>query len=156
MVMRLFLLYVVVEMAVIVALTATIGFGWTVLALVGAFVLGLALAGSQLRRQLTALQQRLRDPGTQVTDSALVALGSVLVFIPGLVTSLIGLLMLAPPTRSLMRPVAAAVTARAMARGVVHMPPRRQYVDGEVVDVEVVDVRDTSSFGGPAITGKPE
>nr|WP_308213250.1 FxsA family protein [Mycolicibacterium confluentis] len=161
--MRLFLLYAVVEMAVIVALTATIGFGWTVLALIGAFLLGLALAGSQLRRQIVALQQRLRDPAAQVTDSALVGLGSVLVVIPGLVTSLAGLLMLAPPTRSLMRPLARVVAARAISRGVVFVPARPGYANGfangEVIDGEVVDVHDgpkTSGPAGPAITPKPE
>ena len=87
MVMRTFLIYAVVEMAVIIALTATIGFGWTVIALLGAFVLGIALAGSQLRRQIEQLQRGMRDPRAQVTDSALVALGSVLVFVPGLVTT---------------------------------------------------------------------
>ena len=92
MAMRLLLLYTVIEMAVIIALTATIGFGWTVLALIGAFVLGVALAGSQLRRQLTGLRRGLRDPGAQLTDGALVGLGTVLVQIPGLLTSDAGLL----------------------------------------------------------------
>ena len=46
--MRLFLVYVVVELAVLVALASTIGFGWTVLLLLGTFLVGLALAGSQV------------------------------------------------------------------------------------------------------------
>ncbi|WP_353612281.1 FxsA family protein [Mycobacterium sp. ACS4331] len=157
--MRLFVLYVVVEMAVIVALTATIGFGWTVLALIAAFLLGLALAGSQLRRQIVALQQRMRDPGAQLTDSALVGLGSVLVVVPGLVTSLAGVLMLAPPTRSLMRPLAGAVAARAISRSVVFVPARPGYGAGEVIDGEVVDVQDgpkPSGPAGPAIAPKPD
>ena len=45
MAMRLFLIYALVELAVVVALTSTIGFGWTVLLLLGTFVVGLALAG---------------------------------------------------------------------------------------------------------------
>jgi UPF0716 protein FxsA len=142
MVMRLFLLYVVVEMAVIVGLTATIGFGWTLLALIGTFLLGLALAGSQARRQLVKLRQGMKDPQGMVTDSALVALGSVLVFVPGLVTTVVGLLMLAPPTRAAMRPLAGVVAARGLARrvtfvnlGGVQSPRRGQYIDGEVIDV---------------------
>ncbi|AQA04976.1 membrane protein FxsA [Mycobacterium sp. MS1601] len=143
MVMRIFALYVLVEMAVIVALTATIGFGWTLIALIGTFVLGLVLAGSQLRRQLAKLQQGMKDPQGAVTDSALVALGSVLVFIPGLVTTVAGLLMLAPPTRAAMRPLAGLVAAKGLARQVTvinlggGVPPRGrgQYIDGEVVDV---------------------
>jgi UPF0716 protein FxsA len=146
MVMRFFLLYVLVEMAVIVALTATIGFGWTMLALIGTFLLGIALAGSQARRQLAKLQQGMKDPQGVVTDSALVALGSVLVFVPGLVTTVAGLLMLAPPTRAAMRPLAGMVAARGLARQVTFVnlggvpgarPPRGQgqYIDGEVIDV---------------------
>jgi UPF0716 protein FxsA len=148
MVMRMFLLYVVVEMAVVVGLTATIGFGWTLLALVGTFVLGLALAGSQLRRQLAKLQQGMKDPQGAITDSALVALGSVLVFVPGLVTTVAGLLMLAPPTRAAMRPLAGLVAARGIARQVTFVnlggtpgtraPGRGQYIDGEVIDVQDV------------------
>lgn len=145
MVMRFFLLYVIVEMAVIVALTATIGFGWTLLALIGTFLLGIALAGSQLRRQLAKLQQGMKDPQGAITDSALVALGSVLVFIPGMVTTVVGLLMLAPPTRAAMRPLAGMIAARGIARqvtfvnlgGVPGRPRGRgQYIDGEVIDVQ--------------------
>jgi UPF0716 protein FxsA len=132
---RLFFLYVVLELAVIVALTATIGFGWTVLLLTGVFVLGLVLAGSQARRQLAHLQRGMTDPRAQVTDSALVALGTVLVFIPGLVTTAVGLLMLAPPTRSVMRPVAAGLAARGLSRHVSFVGARRDYIDGEVVEV---------------------
>ncbi|CAN5332011.1 membrane protein FxsA [soil metagenome] len=146
MVMRIFALYVLVEMVVIVALTATIGFGWTMLALIGTFLLGLVLAGSQARRQLAKLQQGMKNPQGAVTDSALVALGSVLVFVPGLVTTVVGLLMLAPPTRAVMRPLAGMVAARGLARQVTFVnlggvpgarTPRGQgqYIDGEVIDV---------------------
>lgn len=145
MVMRMFLIYVLVEMAVIVGLTAAIGFGWTLLALIGTFLLGVVLAGSQLRRQLAKLQQGMKDPQGAVTDSALVALGSVLIFVPGLVTTVAGLLMLAPPTRAVMRPLAGLVAARGLARQVTFVnlggapgaraPGRGQYIDGEVIDV---------------------
>ena len=59
MVSRLFLVYVLVELAVVVALASTIGLGWTLLLLLAAFVAGLALAGSQLKRQLTRLRSGL-------------------------------------------------------------------------------------------------
>jgi UPF0716 protein FxsA len=161
MVMRLFLIYAVVEMAVIVALTATIGFGATVLALLGAFVLGLALAGSQLRRQVAQLRTGMRDPGAAVTDSALVALGTVLVFVPGLVTTVAGLLMLTPPTRAAVRPIAGALAARRLSRHVAFVGPRdrrREYIDGEVLGTydEVYDPEPSPSPMRPAITPKPE
>lgn len=151
MVMRLFLIYLVVEMAVIVALTATIGFGWTMLLLVGVFALGVAVAGSQLRRQLTVLQRGIVDPNRQVTDSALVALGSVLVFVPGLVTTIAGLLLLAPPTRSLMRPLAGALAARTLA-GRVAFVGRRDYIDGTVIDSTVVNSTGSTADSSTAST----
>lgn len=142
--MRLFLVYVLVELAVVVWLAATIGFGWTVLLLIGTFAVGLALAGSQLRRQIRRLQTGLVSPQGAVTDGALVAIGVVMTVIPGLVSSVLGLLLLAPPTRALARPAVTALAARGLARMPLIVatagpagfrPARGDYIDGEVVDV---------------------
>ncbi|WP_137149312.1 FxsA family protein [Mycolicibacterium sp. CR10] len=153
MAMRLFLLYAVVEMAVLVALASTIGFGWTVLLVAGSFVVGLALAGSQVRRHIRRLQSGLTAANAQgaVTDSALVALGTVLVVIPGLASSVLGALLLLPPTRAAARPLVTALAARraplivgvstagSAAAGArsryTPQPGRGDYIDGEVVDV---------------------
>ncbi len=145
---RLFLIYVVVELAVIVALASTIGFGWTVLALLATFVLGLAVAGSQVKRHLRRLQSGLNAATVQgaATDSVLVALGTVLVVIPGLASSVVGSLLLLPPTRAAARPLVTAMTARRMplvvAAGTAtgwgyDASGRGDYIDGEVVDVDV-------------------
>jgi len=145
MAMRLFLVYVLVELAVVVALVSTIGFGWTFLLVVGTFALGLALAGSQVKRQVQRLRTGLASPQGAVSDGALVALGGVLTVIPGLVTSVLGLLLLLPPTRAAARPVVAAVAARSLGRMPVivttttRSPRGTEYVDGEVVDVTDVE-----------------
>lgn len=144
MAMRLFLIYAVIELAVIVALASTIGFGWTVLLLLATFVIGLALAGSQVKRHIRRLQTGLNASTVQgaVADSALVALGTVLVVIPGLASSILGALLLLPPTRSAARPLVTAMASRRMPLITVgvpgHQPPRGDYIDGEVIDV--VDV----------------
>ena len=142
-----FVLYAVLEMAVIVALVATIGFGWTVMLLAGALLLGLLLAGSQIKGQMAVLQRDLRgarDPGARITDGALVAIGSVLMIVPGLVTSLAGLLLLLPPSRSALRPLAGSLAGRTLATRVGFVMPRPAYIDGEVIDVQ----RETH-LGGP-------
>jgi UPF0716 protein FxsA len=149
MAMRLFLIYVVVELAVVVALTSTIGFGWTVLALLGAFTLGLALAGSQVKRHLRRLRSGLDATSVQgaAADSVLVALGTVLVVIPGLASSVIGSLLLLPPTRAAARPLVTAMAARRVPLVVAAGPAattgwgydasgRGDYIDGEVIDVQ--------------------
>ena len=111
MAMRLFLLYVVIELAVIVALASTIGFGWTVLLLLGTFVVGIALAGSQVKRHIRRLRSGLTAATVQgaAADSVLVALGTVLVVVPGLASSAVGALLLLPPTRAAARPLVTAL-----------------------------------------------
>lgn len=145
--MRLFLLYAVLEVAVIVALVSTVGLGWALLISVATFVLGLLLAGSQLKRQLQRLRSGLTATTAHgaVTDSALVALGTVLVVLPGIASSVVGALLLLPPTRAAARPVVTALVARRFGRGMPIVvtgmsarPRRADYIDGEVVDV--VDV----------------
>jgi UPF0716 protein FxsA len=154
MVSRLFLVYAVVELAVVVALASTIGLGWTILLLLAAFVVGVALAGSQLKLQLRRLRSGLADPQSRmVTDSALVALGTALVVVPGLVTTAAGLLLLLPATRAALRPVLTAMAVRGIGRRaplitVATVGARRyasardsrgDYIDGEVIDVTDVD-----------------
>ena len=148
MAMRLFLIYALVELAVVVALASTIGFGWTVLLLLATFVVGVALAGSQVRRHIRRLQSGLNARTAQgaVTDSALVALGTVLVVIPGLASSVLGALLLLPPTRAAARPVLTAMAARrvplitvASAGAQGYAKRRGDYIDGEVIDVVVDD-----------------
>jgi UPF0716 protein FxsA len=157
MAMRLFLVYAVVELGVLVGLASVIGFGWTALAVAATFLIGLALAGSQVRRHLHRLQSGLTVANAQgaVTDSLLVALGTVLVVIPGLASSVLGALLLLPPTRAIARPVVTAMAAkraplivgvstvgRAAAGGHpgrVNRPGRGDYIDGEVIDVTDVD-----------------
>ena len=148
MAMRFFLTYVVVELAVIVALTSTIGFGWTILALLATWLVGVTLAGSQVKRHLHRLQSGLTAAKLQgaATDSLLVALGTVLVVIPGLASSVAGSLLLLPPTRAAARPLVAAMAARRVPLVVAAGPAaptgwgydasgRGDYIDGEVIDV---------------------
>jgi UPF0716 protein FxsA len=155
MALRLFVLYVVIELAVVVALASTIGFGWTVLLLLGTFLLGMALAGSQIKRHFRRLRSGL-DPASMhgaAADSVLVALGTVLVVIPGLASSVVGALLLLPPTRAAARPMVTAMAARrvpliTVASTAGYTAPRSDYIDGEVIDV--VDVEP------PAVERKPD
>lgn len=160
MAMRLFLLYVVVEIAVVVALVSTIGVGWTLLVLLATFVLGFVLAGSQVRRQLGRLRSGLNPASLQgaAADSALVALGTVLVVIPGLASSVAGALLLLPQTRSAARPLLTTLVARRVSligvAGWRSAGARGDYIEGEVVDV--VDVEPPAVERAPRATGEHE
>ena len=161
MVSRLFLVYVVAELAVVVALASTIGLGWTLLLLLVAFVAGLALAGSQVKLQLTRLRSGLSgDQPRLAADTTAVAVGTLLMMVPGLVTSAAGLLLLLPPTRAVVRPVLAAMAVRGIGRrfplitvatvGADRFDHRARpdYIDGEVINVTEVDP--------PALPLRPE
>jgi UPF0716 protein FxsA len=160
MAMRVFLLYTVIELAVIVALASTIGVGWTVVALLVTWLVGVTLAGSQVKRHIRRLQSGLTARTAQgaVTDSVLVALGTVFVVIPGLASSVLGALLLLPPTRAAARPLVTAMAARraplitAAAAGAsgwgYTAAGRGDYIDGEVIDVHDVEP--------PAVEHKPE
>jgi UPF0716 protein FxsA len=134
------------------------------LLLLVAFTAGLALAGSQLKVQLTRLRSGLNAHQPRLaTDGALVALGTLLVVVPGLVTSAAGVLLLLPPSRAAARPVLTAMAARGVGRrfplitvttvGADRYSHRQRpdYIDGEVLDVT-----DVTEVDPPAIPLRPE
>jgi UPF0716 protein FxsA len=158
MVSRLLLVYAVVELAVILALVSAIGWGWTLLALLATFVLGWGLvapmAGSQLIRQLGQMRSGLKEPRSALNDGALVSVAMVLVLVPGLVTTALGLLLLVPPIRAVAGPGLTAIALRGLQRRVPvttyttyttafradarrgDSGDGRDYIDGEVIDVK--------------------
>lgn len=164
MAMRLVALYALIELAVLVILSSTIGFGWTVLLLIASFGVGVALAGSQVRRHLRRLRRGLEPTALHgaAADSVLVALGTVLVVIPGLASSVLGALLLLPPTRAAARPLVTALAARRMPLFVIGSAAahragrggRGDYIDGEVVDV--VNHPDDPTVEPKAVERRPD
>ncbi|MCV7061889.1 FxsA family protein, partial [Mycolicibacterium vaccae] len=145
MVSRLFLIYVVVELAVVVALASTIGLGWTLLVLLGTFLVGIAVAGSRIKRQVIEVLAG-RSP---VTDTAVTAIGAVLLVVPGLVSIAMGLLLLLPPTRTAARPVVAAIAARGLGWPLVAAPgspaaPHPRRIDARSLTSLTPLIRDAS------------
>ncbi len=138
-------LYAAVELTAVILLTWAVGIGWTLLVLAATFMIGVVLAATQLKGQVGAFRQARGNPRGAVTDGVLVAAGSFLVFLPGVVSTAAGALMLAPPTRAAMRPLAAGMLSRGVMRSVGAMnlnqfanpSGRGDYIDGEVIDEPV-------------------
>ena len=124
----------------------------------GSGALGLALAGSQVKRQIQRLQSGLADPRGVLSDGVLVALGTLLTVVPGLISSALGVLLLLPPIRALARPAVSALAGRGLFRMPVVIgaspasgagaPPFRSG-RGEYIDGEVLDVTDDVTEAGP-------
>lgn len=104
--MRIVLLYVLIEALAIIGLASWIGVGPTLLVLLAGSALGLLLArreGVRAAQALATAVQRGRLAHAEATDGLLVALGGVLLFLPGLVTDVLGLALVFPPTRAIAR-----------------------------------------------------
>jgi UPF0716 protein FxsA len=94
------------ELYLVLRIGQTIGYSVTLLLLFGVSFAGTAL----VRRQVVGSIQRLRTglpvgtlPGREVADRALAVLGGLLVVVPGFLTDAVGLLLLLPPVRGLVR-----------------------------------------------------
>ncbi|WP_158879513.1 FxsA family protein [Amycolatopsis anabasis] len=130
------LLYVVAEVAAVWAVSSAIGFLGTIgLLLAGAF-LGSWLArreGARAMRAFVATARAGKPAHAEITDGMLIALGGVLIMLPGFVSDLAGLLLLLPPSRGLVR--------RAWLRRIEKRAPVGYSAPGGVivVDSEVVD-----------------
>jgi UPF0716 protein FxsA len=139
---------VVVELAVLIAVGKTIG----VLATVALLVLGSLVGGALLRREgsrtIAAFNEAIRTrrpPHRELADGVLIAAAGVLIVLPGFVSDVLGLLLLFPPTRVLVRRRmlrSAAKRSPFPTGGIGGAATGRQaggYAEGEVIEGEVVD-----------------
>ncbi|MFG3711684.1 FxsA family protein [Micromonospora sp. NPDC049460] len=100
------LLAVLLELAVFVVVGRAIGFGSALLAVFAVSLLGLVLLrreGMRAWRGFRAAAEAGQPPGRQVTDGLVGLVGALLLATPGLVSGLVGLLLLVPPLRRLAR-----------------------------------------------------
>src|SRR3954469_19005692 len=91
----LFVLIPIAELAIIIQIGQALGVWWTILLLIADSVLGAMLMRSQGRavwaRFNTALQSG-RPPAVEVVDGALVILGGACLLTPGFISDIFGLL----------------------------------------------------------------
>src|SRR5437899_2890182 len=96
----------IIEIAVLVAVAHAIGVGWTLLLVLATSALGAWLVkrvGVRSWRAFRTAVQEGRPPGNAATDGLLALTGAVLLVVPGLVTDVLGGLLLIPWTRRLSR-----------------------------------------------------
>jgi UPF0716 protein FxsA len=102
----LFILVPLAELYVILKVGDAIGAVWTILLLAADSVLGSLLLRAQgrsvWRRFNTALGEG-RMPHREVIDGVLVIFGGAFLITPGFITDVVGLLLLVPPTRAVIR-----------------------------------------------------
>jgi UPF0716 protein FxsA len=96
------LLIPLLDIMLLVALATQLGGVVTVALVVLTALIGLLLARAEGRHTLQKLQHKLakgEPPTDELLDAGLLLIAGVLMFTPGLVTDLVGLLLVLPPTR---------------------------------------------------------
>jgi UPF0716 protein FxsA len=102
-------LYVIIEVGSAIGVLPTIGL------LLASSVVGAILLQHQGARAWRVMRIALvehRLPHREVADGALVVLGSALMLAPGFITDVLGLLLLLPPTRAVVRLALLRIVAR--------------------------------------------
>ncbi len=117
----LFIVLPLAELYLIFKVGDAIGWQWTILILAADSVIGSLLLRSQGRAAWRRLNEALaegRMPHREVQDGVLVVFGGAFLITPGFITDIIGLLMLLPPTRPLVRRLVMRALARRATRRV--------------------------------------
>jgi UPF0716 protein FxsA len=148
------LLFVIAEMAALILLGRTFGVLPTILLVLGGGIVGAWVARWQgLRTAMRARSQMAHGvlPTAEMTDGLLIAVAAVLLIIPGVLTDILGLALLLPPTRALLkRAVIGQFTRRSplgrftheQAYGAPGDGPRSrgdQIIDARVIETRVVE-----------------
>jgi UPF0716 protein FxsA len=140
----LFILVPIAELAVIIQVGQVIGVWWTIGILILDSILGSMLMRSQGRvawRRFNEAVGTGRIPAREVADGVLVIFGGALLLTPGFITDIAGILFLLPPTRALIRRLFLREAMRritvSMANVQVRRPPMcDDDIEGTAVDVD--------------------
>jgi UPF0716 protein FxsA len=140
--LALFVLVPLIELYVIIQVGQAIGALPTIAILLADSILGAMLLRSQGRatwRRFNAALAAARVPAREVLDGVLVVFGGALLLTPGFVTDVLGILLLLPPTRAVVRRLFGRRIAgrlRVAGRPGGRRPPGGWDVDGTATDVD--------------------
>lgn len=104
--LALFIVVPLAELYVILKVGDAIGAIWTILLLAAGSVLGAILLRVQGRSVWRRFNEALADgkmPHREVIDGVLVVFGGAFLITPGFITDVVGILLLVPPTRAVIR-----------------------------------------------------
>jgi UPF0716 protein FxsA len=133
--LALFIVVPLAELYVILKVGDAIGALWTILLLAADSVLGSMLLRAQGRsawRRFNETMAAGRVPHRELIDGVLIVFGGAFLITPGFLTDIVGLLLLLPPTRSVIR----GVVARRLGRRVVVSGREPFDVDGTATEYD--------------------
>ena len=150
----LFIIVPIAELAIIIQVGQALGVWWTIALLIVDSILGSLLMRSQGRAAWRRFNQALqsgRAPAREVADGVLIIFGGALLLTPGFISDIAGLAFLLPPTRALIRRVflRQAIKRMTVSMRVATFPPRGAPRRGADADYEgtAVDVAPRPGLG---------
>ncbi|MFD6438671.1 FxsA family protein [Peribacillus sp. NPDC060186] len=124
--MKYFLLFIiampVIEIVVLLLSGNVIGFWPTLFLIVATGLIGAYLAKRQGMETWKKAQEQIRYgmmPGNEIIDGICIFIGAALLLSPGLISDIIGLILVFPPTRNLLKPIVIRFIMNRMNKGKV-------------------------------------
>ncbi|MDM5211352.1 FxsA family protein [Peribacillus sp. NJ4] len=124
--MKYFLLFIiampVVEIIVLLLSGNMIGFWPTLFLIVATGLIGAYLAKRQGMETWKKAQEQIRYgmmPGNEIIDGICIFIGAALLLSPGLISDIMGLILVLPPTRNLLKPIVIRFIMNRMNKGKV-------------------------------------
>ena len=154
-----FIVVPIAELAVLIQIGQLIGVWWTIALLVADAILGSLLARSQGRitwRRFNEALQAGRPPAREVMDGALVLFGGALLLTPGFLSDILGLVLLLPPTRALVRALLVRRFANRMVASMTAGPRADRPGAGSPRARQAYDVEGTAVDSPPDALGPEE
>lgn len=112
----------VIEIIVLLLSGNVIGFWPTLFLIVVTGLIGAYLAKRQGMETWKKAQEQIRYgmmPGNEIIDGICIFLGAALLLSPGLISDIIGLILVFPPTRNLLKPIVIRFIMNRMNKGKV-------------------------------------
>ncbi|MGE6611341.1 FxsA family protein [Peribacillus sp. NPDC076916] len=124
--MKYFLMFIiampVVEIIVLLLSGNLIGFWPTLFLIVATGLIGAYLAKRQGMETWKKAQEQIRYgmmPGNEIIDGICIFIGAALLLSPGLISDIMGLILVFPPTRKLLKPIVIRFIMNRMNKGKV-------------------------------------
>ncbi|PJN88131.1 FxsA family protein [Bacillus sp. mrc49] len=124
--MRYFLFFIiampVVEIIVLLLSGKVIGFWPTLFLIIATGLIGAYLAKKQGMETWRKAQEQIRYgmmPGNEIIDGICIFIGAALLLSPGLISDIMGLILVFPPTRNLLKPIVIRFLMNRMNKGKV-------------------------------------
>ena len=133
--LALFIVVPLAELYVILKVGDAIGALWTIVLLAADSVLGSLLLRAQGRSVWQRFNETMaagRVPHRELIDGVLVIFGGAFLITPGFITDIVGLLLLLPPTRAVVR----RVVARRLGRRITVRGPEPYDVEGSATEYD--------------------